>query len=258
MLGTVGRAGDLLSLFDTERPEWGATAVSRALSITKSQAHEMLVSLEAIGLLRRASGGRFRLGWRTLSLSQRLMRSEFSPEALRLIPLLGRHTGARVELIALDGEEYVRIAGHGAAIQARGLVQEAGETTAIGLVLLSDMTEAKLRKLTPFHETIAAEVAAVQERGLAARLGPDEAEVAAPVLGWDGSVLAALGLSVPPEVWNTRGLILTKAVTGTAKRLSESVRDHSVASMASTSPPVVTETSPAQGQSLQPQPVVCP
>ena len=228
MLGTVCRAGDLLELFDVENPEWGATAVSRRLQITKSQAHEMLVSLEAIGLLRRAARGRFRLGWKTVSLSQRLMKSEFTAAEARLLQRLGQHTDTGVDLITYDGDRCVRIGGYGPSNHSRGPARQTGKVSATGKVLLAGMPTGRATEILPELD-LELELAAVRERQVAFEVDEERRAVAAPVIDADGVVLAALGVTVSPDVWNKKSALLTRAVTGTAKRLSESVRQRHAA-----------------------------
>jgi hypothetical protein len=69
MIHAIEHAGSILALFSAERPEWGATSVARALGGSKSGAHNVLVSLARIGLLRRVGGGHYRLGWRALEMA---------------------------------------------------------------------------------------------------------------------------------------------------------------------------------------------
>src|SRR5579871_4289175 len=76
MLGTLIRAGEVLDLFTVEEPEWGVTATAQRLGIGKSLAHEALATLTEIGLLRRVGHGRYRLGWRNISLASVLLRTD--------------------------------------------------------------------------------------------------------------------------------------------------------------------------------------
>src|SRR4051812_49815156 len=69
MINTIEHAGSILALFSAERPEWGATSAARALGVSKSGAHNLLVSLASIGLLRRVPAGQYRLGWRALEMA---------------------------------------------------------------------------------------------------------------------------------------------------------------------------------------------
>jgi IclR family KDG regulon transcriptional repressor len=222
VLGTVSRAGDLLELFDLQQPEWGATAVSRRLQITKSQAHEMLVSLESIGLLRRAGRGRFRLGWKMVTLSQRLMRSEFTAAEARIIREIGEHLKVSVDLVACDGDRCVRIGGYGPSNHSAGGAVATGKVSATGKVLLAAMPPQRVAALLPDLE-IDVELAAVRERRIAFEEDEGRRGVAAPVQNPDGEVLAALGITVDPAAWSSRGPILTRAVAGAARRLSESL-----------------------------------
>jgi DNA-binding IclR family transcriptional regulator len=223
VLGTVCRAGDLLELFDLQQPEWGATAVSRRLAITKSQAHEMLVSLEAIGLLRRAGRGRFRLGWKMVTLSQRLMRIEFTNAEARIVRELGEHLKVSVDLVTCDGDRCVRIGGYGPSNHSNGGARVTGKVSGTGKVLLAAMPAERVEALLP-GLGLDVELAAVRERQVAFEEDEDRRGVAAPVHDADGMVLAALGVTVDPLEWDARGPILTRAVTGAARRLSESLR----------------------------------
>jgi DNA-binding IclR family transcriptional regulator len=210
----------LLELFDLQHPEWGATAVSRKLAITKSQAHEMLVSLESIGLLRRAGRGRFRLGWRTVILSQRLMRSEFSAEETQFVRRLARYTEAFAELATFDGSRFVRIAGFGPGDRSELGAERLG---ASAKVLLAALPDAAVAEAFP-RPGLEAELAEVRLREVAFYQGADRCSVAAPVRGADGDIRAALGLTVSAEVWPGKQAILTRAVQGTALRLSNSAQ----------------------------------
>lgn len=224
MLGTVRCAGDLLDLFDPEKPEWGATEVSRRLQIPKSKAHEMLVSLEAIGLLRRAGRGRFRLGWRTITLGQRLLRSEFTAVEARVLRELGEHLNVPVDLVIRDGDRCVPIGRYGAtdddAVSSHLITST---SSAAGKVLLAGMSEAELRNLMPNHG-LDVELAAVRERRIAFAVSETKRAVAAPVQDWGGTVLAAVTVSVGHEEWAARGQRLIRGVPGAAQRISGTLR----------------------------------
>ena len=224
MLGTVCRAGDLLDLFDTASPEWGATAVARKLDITKSQAHELLVSLEAIGLLRRVPGGRFRLGWKMVGLSDRLLRSELGGEAAPLLRQLAMHAGTSVDLVAFDGERAVRVGGYGPSTHSTGDARTTGQLSAACKVLAAGMTAERVARALPGFD-LDEELAVVQERQVAFDTAPGRRAVAAPVFDATGTVMAAVGLAVTPAEWSVRHDRLQRAVRGTAKRLSQSLRN---------------------------------
>lgn len=237
MLGTVSRAGDLLDLFDADSPEWGATAVSRRLDITKSQAHEMLVSLESIGLLRRAERGRFRLGWKTVSLSRRLLNSEFTGGEGAVVRRLGEHLGTSVDLIGHDGGTCVRIAGFGPANYSEGPPRTTGRVSAAGKILLAAMSDERAYELLPEFE-LEPELSSVRERGLAFEVTATRRAVAAPVSDARGSVFAALAVAITPSQWDAKGSIVTRAVVGTAQKLSLMARNQSEGSFAMGEPPL--------------------
>ena len=99
MLQTVGRAGQVLDLFSTDNPEWGATAVAHELEVAKSQAHELLVSLADIGLLERHGPGRYRLGWRVIALNTLVVdTSQLGAEPTRVLAALAAQTGEAAHL----------------------------------------------------------------------------------------------------------------------------------------------------------------
>src|SRR5450755_2037187 len=103
MLGTLMRAGAVLDLFTTDEPEWGVTATARQLGIGKSLAHDVLASLAAIGLLQRVGHGRYRLGWRTMSLASVMLRtSELQAQARPVVRDLAERHGVAVSLVAWD------------------------------------------------------------------------------------------------------------------------------------------------------------
>jgi hypothetical protein len=70
MLGSVAKAGRVLSLFDASSPERGVSEMAAALGIAKSSAHALLVPLGEVVLVRRLADGRYRLGRRILELSR--------------------------------------------------------------------------------------------------------------------------------------------------------------------------------------------
>lgn len=110
MLGTLKRAGDVLDLFTAEEPEWGATATAQRLGIGKSLAHDVLASLAAIGLLQRVAHGRYRLGWRTISLASVLLRtSGLKMQSRQVVRELADRQGLAVSLAAWDRGRVIYI-----------------------------------------------------------------------------------------------------------------------------------------------------
>jgi DNA-binding IclR family transcriptional regulator len=111
MLSTVFNAGRVLDLFTPVAREWGATAVAEELGVAKSQAHELLTSLAEVGLLRRAPGGRYRLGWRQLTLGRYALQ-EFPPNTSPLLKSLADRCACPVELVVPDRDRSAVAATH--------------------------------------------------------------------------------------------------------------------------------------------------
>src|SRR3954468_22247429 len=110
MLRTVMRAGAVLDLFTDEEPEWGVTATAARLGIANSMAHDLLVSLARTRLLQRVGHGRYRLGWRTVSLASVLLRtSDLKAKGAAVVQRLAEGTRAGVRLVAWDRGEIVCI-----------------------------------------------------------------------------------------------------------------------------------------------------
>ncbi|MBV8218508.1 MAG: hypothetical protein JO325_08580 [Solirubrobacterales bacterium] len=79
------------------------TATAHRLRIGKSLAHDVLASLAAIGLLQRVGHGRYRLGWRTVTLASVLLRtSELKTHARPVVRDLAERQGLTVSLAAWD------------------------------------------------------------------------------------------------------------------------------------------------------------
>jgi len=254
VLGTVQRAGDVLELFSV-RPEWGATSVANELSIAKSQAHEVLVSLSTIGLLRRTRSARYRLGWRAVTLGSDVIRGgEFTEDAARIMPeLTNGFREASVHLAAWDRGRAVciaRRAGSEAARAVHGVLEATGHwvephCTSVGKVLLAArstedvdalLENGPLESFTPYTivqpELLRAELEAVRERGFALDHGELLREircVAAPIESYDGEVIAALGLCVSADRWAQRNRDYTRAVIAATQNITRRIRSRAQA-----------------------------
>jgi IclR family transcriptional regulator, KDG regulon repressor len=243
MLGTVTRAGKALDLFTLERPTWGATGVSNELSIAKSQAHELLTSLSAIGLLRRVPGGQYRLGWRALALGRDVLRGQFPEAALKLTRSLAVRYREPVQLVALDRDQLTIVARHAPASATDVLLPETLDVhlhcCAMARCLLADLPEARrveligaeLEQHTPRTLTDVAAVLEELERVRVARVAIDLGEVhprlrsvAAPVKDADGHTVAALGVWTTAERWELIGTELERATVGIARRVEAAIR----------------------------------
>jgi IclR family KDG regulon transcriptional repressor len=246
MLQTVNRAGQVLDLFSSAHPEWGATAVAHELDIAKSQAHELLVSLADIGLLQRGGPGRYTLGWRIVALNSLLVdTSDVRHEAARVMRALTARYGETVHLAIWGPDRAICIAaaaGRPSAALAPWTVGDELPThcTGAGKVLLAERPWPAVRaalerdglpRMTGHTivtvDALAAELAAVRHQGYAHECqehGAATCGVAAPIRDAHGAAIAAVGMSVPAERWRRSAQGYTRALVAAAGRTSELVR----------------------------------
>ncbi len=219
MLGTVQKAGEVLDLFTREKPEWGVSEVAKALGIPKSSAHALLSTLALIGLLKRGPDGRYRLGWRILTLSQVLLSSNsWRQEARKAMEEVVARFGETAHLAVLEcgrvvyvekleGTQAVRVANTGVGVELPA------HCSAVGKVLLAYlpwkevvriMAERGMPALTANTITtldeLQTELQGVREKGYAYDIEetvPELCCVAAPIRDHTGEVIAAMSLSVP-------------------------------------------------------------
>lgn len=246
MLLTVRSVGRVLDLFSAQHPERGVTEVARLLDISRSKAHALLASMAAIGLLRRVEGGRYRVGWRTLSLSRIVATTTpWHPPAVRAGTRLVREYGEAVHLATIEDGRVVyidrltgpdslrlpvaatgsRLAAHcsgvGKVLLAGLPADEAGE--ALERHGLPSLTAATLTDARAMADTLAA----VREQGYA-RDGDESVDgvscVAAPLTGPDGRTVAALSISAPTHRLHPHEDELRRAVVGAARAASADLR----------------------------------
>jgi DNA-binding IclR family transcriptional regulator len=238
MLGTLIRAGDVLDLFTLEEPEWGVTATAQRLGIGKSLAHESLATLTEIGLLQRVGHGRYRLGWRNMSLAAVLLRTNaLSAHSRPVVRDLVQSRGMSVSLVAWDRGRVILInrqGGCAARAPAAGAVLPVDDSAA-ARVLMASRPDAELallwsagglqtRHLT--LEALAADLAEVRRSGWAQDQTPaaDAVSVAAPVRGVDGDVTAALSLAPGFATASHDVCNHAKLAVAAAARISEAIR----------------------------------
>jgi IclR family transcriptional regulator, KDG regulon repressor len=241
MLGTLKRAGDVLDLFTTEQPEWGVTAAAQRLGIGKSLAHDVLASLAAIGLLQRVGSGRYRLGWRTISLASVLLRtSELKAHARPVVRDLADRQRLPVSLAAWDRGRIIYIDRR--ACGQQGPVPGTAaplDGSAIAKVLLASRSSEEVNALWsgglvhtrhPSLDALELDLEHVRRHGWA--LNDRDATglaVAAPVKDRTGSVAAAIGLDLGGPCSETSVDLHARAVLGAASRISAAMREHAMA-----------------------------
>lgn len=223
MLKTVQKCDEVLSLFTSSSPEWGVTSVSNKLKIPKSSAHSLLSSLAVIGLTRKLSNGRYRLGWRINALNSLLMKTticrEYGHKALqRLVMRFGETThlgvldGASVLFLdKLSGTHAVKIKGaeigdrKPAAMMSIGKALLACEQWDNVLKALRDFNEAigpslngEVRPAIDIdYEELFVALEQVRRDGFATYTSLVFSAVSAPIWDHSNSIVAAISMSSP-------------------------------------------------------------
>ena len=241
MLGTLMRAGDVLDLFTVEEPEWGVTATARRLGIGKSLAHEALATLAEIGLLRRVGHGRYRLGWRTVSLAAMLLRTNaLSSHARSVVRDLAESHGVGVSLVAWERGQVICINRHEGRGAGAPNGMAAGSTmppddSAAARVLLASRPAAEIEGLWSAgsvrtrHQSLKAlrsDLAEVAHIGWALDnpAGVARLSVAAPVRDIDGGVAAAISLAAQGVGNGLDAYRHARLAVAAAARISEAMR----------------------------------
>ena len=236
LLNTISRAGSVLALFTGQRPEWGVREAATELGMPRSNTHVVMSSLADIGLLARTPDLRYRLGWRLLTLSGRLLDSTEvarvgAPVAAQLAGQL-RHT---VSIAAYDNGQLVTIsqAGPGGPVPAAGLGQRLpAHSSACGKIMLAhlgvDPGTLRLPRLTrntmTDPERLRAALAVVRRNDLAFDRQETHdalACVASSIRdGRTGAVIAALSLCLPPEDLDREITLYARGVLRAARQVS--------------------------------------
>jgi IclR family KDG regulon transcriptional repressor len=247
MLTTVAKVGQVLALFTSKRPEWGVSEVAGSLGVPKSTAHALLSTMATIGLLKRRSRGRYRLGWRLLTLSQILMEtSDFRHEARRWMEELVAEFGETVHLAALELGRVVYVEKMAGTRAVRVDVTSVGvelpaHCSGVGKMLLSDLPWEKVLEIIGRHGMIAytpntitepeelrRELERARERGYAydiEEVVPELCCTAAPIRGFGGQVIAAMSLSVPAYRFEEYREMYTRALVEATNNVSDRLAD---------------------------------
>ena len=242
MLGTLRRAGAVLDLFSTEEPEWGVTEAAKRLGVGKSLAHDILSSLAAIGLLQRVGHGRYRLGWRTISLASVLLRtSELKAQALPVVRQLAERHRLPVSLAAWDCDRIIyldcrrdrRYGGECAPVAGTAIGLDG---SAVAKVLLAGRPAHEVEMLwsdglvrsghTSLDE-LESDLERVRMHGWArddAQRSVGSCVVAAPVRDAEGLVAAAISLDLTDRLSRNNADAHTRALVAAASRISAAMR----------------------------------
>ncbi|MNM89530.1 Pca regulon regulatory protein [compost metagenome] len=220
-----------------------AAELARRLKVPRSTVFRLLATLEMLGFVERADGGRdFRLGMAVLRLGFEYLASlELTELGRPLLERLRDEIGYPTNLVVRDGRSIVYVA---KAVSPRPFASSVNvgtrlpaHATVLGRVLLEDLSLAELRALYPETQlevfsdstprTVDALFAIVQrdrERGYVLQEGFFESSIstiAAPVRDRTGKVVAALGATIPAAHIDPEQLdAMVEKVRSTAGELS--------------------------------------
>jgi IclR family transcriptional regulator, pca regulon regulatory protein len=246
------RAGlAILNCFSAEQPVLGIANLADELSMSRSTTHRYASTLVALGYLEQDQARRYRLAPRVVDVGMSVLDSmALRGKAREHLRELREQTGRTVSLAVLDGGDvrYVdRLRGwrrgqHAVDLNLGVGARVPANCSAMGKVLLANLPEGErdrviaeldLTRRGPKSITskraLRAELEQVREDGLAVgdeELAPGVRTLAAPVIGPDGEVLAAIGMPVPADAFTREELldVLGEPLRAAAKRLSAALR----------------------------------
>lgn len=158
MIASVQRADRILDLFTVGAPSWTITEIATELDLSKSIIWEYAKTLESLGILRRDSDARYRLGWRTFNLGLHArMTSEIATPARTLLHKLANDLQETIQLSTRHRSEVVYLEKSVPPAGVRLNATRVGHrlpahTTSSGKVFLSTLTDAELTDLYPSEE----------------------------------------------------------------------------------------------------------
>lgn len=238
-LSSVAAAIRLLKVFNEENAELGISTLSRNLRVSKSTVHRLASTLLAEGLLEQDPvTERYRLGLGLFSLGA-LVRQRLSVTSVAkdLLTDLRDEVRENVELAVLKGHmiTYIYDFESPQAVRLRprlGLSSPAIDS-ALGMAITAFQDEDKIKAFLNGGESrpsaarrkeLYQEIEQIRANGFAAeeenaKLGA--VCVAAPVYNADGSVSAAIGVTVPDQRVDTNRMeMLARRVVETAQAIS--------------------------------------
>lgn len=241
----------ILNCFSAQQPVLGIAKLADELNMSRSTTHRYASTLVALGYLEQDHARRYRLAPRVADMGMSVLDSmALRGKAREHLRELREQTGRTVSLAVLDGTQirYVdRLRGWRRGQHAVDLDLGAGarmpaHCTAMGKVLLAYLPEREREQAVGALEltrrgpnsitskrALRAELQQVHEDGMAIgdeELGPGVRTIAAPVIGPDGEVIAAVGIPVPTDAFSPQELrkVLGPALIAATKRISAELR----------------------------------
>lgn len=219
MIGSVQRAIEILSLFDTSTPELGTTEISKSLGLHKSTVASLVYTLAANGYLRQNPTTRkYRLGFKLLERASAMLEQvEIRQVAYPFLLELRNRWDETVNLAVLDEGEVVYVerflGSKGLGMRSEVGTRAPAHSTALGKAILSCHAAAQvhfylkqcgLPRVTSNTivepDRFLAELEKTREQGYA--VDDEENEVggrcvAVPIFDHTGKVVAAVSISAP-------------------------------------------------------------
>jgi IclR family acetate operon transcriptional repressor len=213
-VASVARALALLDELAASDAGLGVNELARRISVNPSTASRLLATLETAGMVQREHHGPYRLGLQLVTLADRVLsRLDLQTLARPVLVELMQRTGETATL-SMPGEREAitvdSIPSRSSVVSMARLGRPSiSHATAVGKVMLAfgggelpherDLVSLTDRTITD-RRALAAEVAAVRERGYGTVFGEREQDVnaiAAPVFDNAGALVAILGLQGP-------------------------------------------------------------
>jgi DNA-binding IclR family transcriptional regulator len=236
LLNTIDRTGKVLNLFTAQTPEWGVTEVATQLGLPKSTTFDIVASLADIGLLQQTSDDRYRLGWRVLAISRRLMDSTcFTADAHRSVAEVANKLGAVVTIGVWDGEAVVSVANASGTSEPAFMdgAHISGYASALGKLLMAQLPWQKVQEGIDLHglprltektvtdvDIFRAQLASARRRGIAFEHGETlvgRSCIAVGIRQREHQVIAALSICAPTARMHNRHADYARIALRTAR-----------------------------------------
>lgn len=216
---TVDRLVRVLNCFSQEQPAWSLADLSVRLALPKSTLHRFLASLESHGILRRDSDDRrWRLGYRLVTWGELAAESTgLRHIALPMMRGLVDETGETVVLTVYQDQEVVCIekveTSHSVRLKLDVGTRHPPHAGASSKILMAYLPEEEVKAIIrdkglpqmctntiTGSDELVAELARIREQGYAE--SHEETDlgawgVATPIYGWNGNVMASIGIVGP-------------------------------------------------------------
>jgi DNA-binding IclR family transcriptional regulator len=248
IVSSVKKAMDILMLFTEHSSGLSLGEISRRIDLHKSSILRTLSTLASSGIIEKDSeNGTYRLGLLILEMAGNVLeRYDFREQAKPFLEKLADKTGEIIHLSILDGGEIIYLDKKGAAqpltVATKIWGRHPAHCSAMGKVLLSGLSRDEMEKALgpgPYQRMTKNTITdpavlyqvlqCVRHDGYA--IDDEEAFqgircVAAPVVGRDGCILAAISATVPKQRMESERTI---EMCGLIKDAAEKISEHSIA-----------------------------